>query len=71
MAVATTGEFFIADGYCNSRIMKFNSDGTYKEQFGGKNNIFGWVLLSYIIIVAKLVEDFLNITIYCNLLSRS
>ncbi|KAH8321636.1 hypothetical protein KR074_010975 [Drosophila pseudoananassae] len=27
IAVATTGEFFIADGYCNSRILKFNAAG--------------------------------------------
>ncbi|CAD7015409.1 peptidyl-alpha-hydroxyglycine alpha-amidating lyase 2 [Ceratitis capitata] len=27
VAVATTGEFFIADGYCNSRILKFNAAG--------------------------------------------
>ncbi|KXJ83535.1 hypothetical protein RP20_CCG005041 [Aedes albopictus] len=26
-AVATTGEVFIADGYCNSRILKFNAAG--------------------------------------------
>jgi len=23
----TTGDFFVADGYCNSRVMKFNKDG--------------------------------------------
>ena len=22
-----TGDFFVADGYCNSRVMKFNKDG--------------------------------------------
>ncbi|CAG9813098.1 unnamed protein product [Phaedon cochleariae] len=27
VAVATTGEIFIADGYCNSRILKFNAAG--------------------------------------------
>ncbi|XP_067632426.1 peptidyl-alpha-hydroxyglycine alpha-amidating lyase 2 [Eurosta solidaginis] len=27
VAVATTGEFFVADGYCNSRILKFNAAG--------------------------------------------
>ncbi|XP_037946820.1 peptidyl-alpha-hydroxyglycine alpha-amidating lyase 2-like [Teleopsis dalmanni] len=27
IAVATTGEFFIADGYCNQRILKFNAAG--------------------------------------------
>ena len=23
----STGNFFVADGYCNSRVMKFNKDG--------------------------------------------
>ncbi|XP_037805977.1 peptidyl-alpha-hydroxyglycine alpha-amidating lyase 2 [Lucilia sericata] len=27
IAVSTTGEFFIADGYCNQRILKFNAAG--------------------------------------------
>ncbi|XP_013113823.1 peptidyl-alpha-hydroxyglycine alpha-amidating lyase 2 [Stomoxys calcitrans] len=27
IAVATTGEFFIADGYCNHRVLKFNAAG--------------------------------------------
>ncbi|CAL8100083.1 unnamed protein product [Orchesella dallaii] len=28
-----TGEFFVADGYCNSRIVKFSKDGTYLTEF--------------------------------------
>lgn len=27
IAVASTGEIFIADGYCNNRILKFNAAG--------------------------------------------
>ena len=27
IAVASEGEIFIADGYCNSRILKFNAAG--------------------------------------------
>lgn len=27
VAVASTGEFFVADGYCNSRIIKYNAAG--------------------------------------------
>ncbi|XP_055839140.1 peptidyl-alpha-hydroxyglycine alpha-amidating lyase 2 [Episyrphus balteatus] len=27
VAVSTTGEFFVADGYCNQRILKFNAAG--------------------------------------------
>lgn len=37
VAVLSTGEFFVADGYCNSRIMKFSSDGTLLKTFG--NNL--------------------------------
>uniref|UniRef100_A0A915N8M0 peptidylamidoglycolate lyase n=1 Tax=Meloidogyne javanica TaxID=6303 RepID=A0A915N8M0_MELJA len=34
VAIASTGEFFVADGYCNSRIMKFDKDGKLLSQFG-------------------------------------
>ena len=27
----TTGDFFVADGYCNSRILKFSSEGKLKQ----------------------------------------
>ena len=26
-----TGDIFVADGYCNSRILKFSSDGKLKQ----------------------------------------
>uniref|UniRef100_A0A914GWT2 Aspartylglucosaminidase n=1 Tax=Globodera rostochiensis TaxID=31243 RepID=A0A914GWT2_GLORO len=38
VAVASTGDFFVADGYCNSRIMKFDRDGKLISQFGHKNS---------------------------------
>jgi len=34
VAVASTGDFFVADGYCNSRVVKFSADGTFLSQFG-------------------------------------
>ena len=34
VAIASTGEFFVADGYCNSRIMKFDKEGKLLSQFG-------------------------------------
>lgn len=37
VAVASTGEFFVADGYCNSRIMKFGKDGQLLAKFGTQN----------------------------------
>ncbi|GAA31769.2 peptidyl-alpha-hydroxyglycine alpha-amidating lyase 2 [Clonorchis sinensis] len=36
VAVASTGDFFVSDGYCNSRIIKFRSDGTLITQWGEK-----------------------------------
>jgi peptidylamidoglycolate lyase len=33
-----TGEIFVADGYCNSRIMKFSADGKFLGSFGGMNS---------------------------------
>uniref|UniRef100_A0A914XQF4 peptidylamidoglycolate lyase n=1 Tax=Plectus sambesii TaxID=2011161 RepID=A0A914XQF4_9BILA len=37
VAVASNGDFFVADGYCNSRIMKFDKNGNLLTKFGGKN----------------------------------
>jgi len=34
VAVATNGDFFVSDGYCNSRIVKFMPDGTFITSFG-------------------------------------
>ncbi|XP_041372877.1 peptidyl-glycine alpha-amidating monooxygenase B-like [Gigantopelta aegis] len=34
VAVLSTGEFYVADGYCNSRIMKFSKDGKLIKQWG-------------------------------------
>ncbi|BFZ02406.1 hypothetical protein BsWGS_05445 [Bradybaena similaris] len=34
VAVASNGEFFISDGYCNSRILKFSKDAKVIAQWG-------------------------------------
>lgn len=34
VAVASNGDFFVSDGYCNGRIMKFNKDGKLLHQWG-------------------------------------
>ncbi|KAK2179138.1 hypothetical protein NP493_510g01024 [Ridgeia piscesae] len=34
VAVASSGEIFVSDGYCNSRIVKFDKDGKYLGQMG-------------------------------------
>lgn len=34
VAVLSNGDFFVADGYCNSRIIKFNSQGQKILQWG-------------------------------------
>ncbi|KAH9500047.1 transmembrane protein [Bulinus truncatus] len=34
VAVASTGDFFVADGYCNSRIIKYNKDAHIQRQWG-------------------------------------
>ncbi|KAL3103281.1 hypothetical protein niasHS_002467 [Heterodera schachtii] len=38
IAVSTNGDFFVADGYCNSRIMKFDRNGKLISQFGHQNS---------------------------------
>lgn len=34
VAVLTSGEFFVSDGYCNARIIKYSADGKILFQFG-------------------------------------
>lgn len=38
VAVLANGDFFVADGYCNSRIMKFNSGGTMILEWGRESS---------------------------------
>ncbi|CAG9540361.1 unnamed protein product [Cercopithifilaria johnstoni] len=42
IAVAHNGHFFVADGYCNNRIMKFDENGKLLAEFGHSNG-FGAV----------------------------
>lgn len=37
VAVASNGHFFVADGYCNSRVMKFDEHGKLLAKFGSSN----------------------------------
>lgn len=34
VAVESNGDFFVSDGYCNSRVIKFNKDGQRIMQWG-------------------------------------
>ncbi|XP_050399809.2 peptidyl-alpha-hydroxyglycine alpha-amidating lyase 2 [Patella vulgata] len=38
VAVASNGDFFVADGYCNGRVMKFSKDGSLITEWGHKSN---------------------------------
>uniref|UniRef100_A0A0B7AXT5 peptidylamidoglycolate lyase n=1 Tax=Arion vulgaris TaxID=1028688 RepID=A0A0B7AXT5_9EUPU len=37
VAVASNGEFFISDGYCNSRVLKYSKDGKLIAKWGTKS----------------------------------
>ncbi|CAL8143804.1 unnamed protein product [Orchesella dallaii] len=39
VAVSSSGTVFVADGYCNSRILKFDKDGKFLAKFGDE----GWI----------------------------
>ena len=42
VAPLNNGEFFVADGYCNSRIIHFSAKGEILKQFGqASQTIFG------------------------------
>lgn len=34
VAVMSTGDFFVSDGYCNTRIIKFDKNGKFLIQWG-------------------------------------
>lgn len=40
VAVAKNGEIYIADGYCNSRILMFSSEGKFLNKWGKQDNFF-------------------------------
>jgi len=40
VAVLSNGDFFVADGYCNSRIMKFDANGKLLTSFGAPTDEF-------------------------------
>lgn len=41
VAVMSDGQFFVADGYCNTRILKFSKDGTFLKKWGYSNGAVG------------------------------
>ncbi|GFY59349.1 peptidyl-glycine alpha-amidating monooxygenase B [Trichonephila inaurata madagascariensis] len=40
VAVSKTGDIYVADGYCNSRIIRFSADGKFLNQWGKQDNVF-------------------------------
>lgn len=42
VAVLPNGEFFVSDGYCNSRIIKFAADGSWLTEWGRSTLTHGW-----------------------------
>ncbi|XP_026683049.1 peptidyl-alpha-hydroxyglycine alpha-amidating lyase 1 [Diaphorina citri] len=41
VAVLPNGDFWVADGYCNARLIKFNSDGMFLSQIGRSTRTTG------------------------------
>lgn len=41
VAVVTSGEFYVADGYCNSRIVKFSAEGRVLLEWGRSTKVSG------------------------------
>lgn len=41
IAFAANGDYFVSDGYVNSRVVKFGPDGVFKEQWGSKGTADG------------------------------
>ncbi|XP_016660643.1 peptidyl-alpha-hydroxyglycine alpha-amidating lyase 1 isoform X3 [Acyrthosiphon pisum] len=45
VAVTTSGEFYVADGYCNSRIIKFSAEGRVLLEWGRSTIVTGEMLV--------------------------
>lgn len=41
IAIGPNGDIYISDGYTNSRVMRFGSDGTFKQSWGSKGDGYG------------------------------
>jgi DNA-binding beta-propeller fold protein YncE len=50
VAVAPSGEFYVSDGYGNSRVVKFAKDGTFLKQWGKKGTAAGEFNLPHAIV---------------------
>lgn len=46
VAVVTSGEFFVSDGYCNARIIKFSPDGRVMLEWGRSTEVSGYFIIS-------------------------
>jgi DNA-binding beta-propeller fold protein YncE len=53
VAVAPNADIFVADGYGNSRIMKFRKDGTFVKEWGKRGNAPGDFHTPHSIVVDK------------------
>jgi DNA-binding beta-propeller fold protein YncE len=51
VAVATSGEFYVSDGYGNSRVLKFSADGKLLKQWGKKGTGEGEFNLPHTIVL--------------------
>jgi DNA-binding beta-propeller fold protein YncE len=51
VAVAPSGEFYVSDGYGNSRVVKFAKDGTFLKQWGKKGTAPGEFNLPHAIVL--------------------
>ena len=73
VAVTTSGDFFVSDGYCNHRIIKFSSTGAKLLQWGRNvpQRYGNYPILFYILftvynycIIKKIVKILLAIYVY-------
>lgn len=62
VAVMKDGDFFVSDGYCNSRIIKFSSDGMRLMSWG--RNTFSGKLLSVMCVKCVLMNVFVYLMVY-------
>ena len=53
VAFALNGDFYVSDGYVNSRVIKFNRDGEYLTHWGKKGNADGEITLSHDVCLDK------------------
>lgn len=70
VAVACTGEVFVADGYCNSRVLKFDDRGDLIRVFPHTWGITFRLIYSFLCYFILMRENIVDVMIFLEYFSQ-